>query len=138
MFKQYANENGGVVQAHVVDENTEGEYQTVDGQKTALVGDVVVQMQNGAYHEIVPADEFNSTYTEASDEDVTQLQADRGDTVNASGMQVQKGFDPNTKTATAVRDYLSRVGSQDEYNRVADAERKGRNRSSAIPERNWE
>lgn len=133
-YKNYRNENGGVVKAHVVTEATEGDVMTVDGGRKALVGDVVVPSQNEYFVDVFPADEWGQNWSEVSDEELAE--AEETETERVVG-GVQKGYDPSQHTAREVNDYLKSVGSQDEYERVAAAERDGRNRSSAIPDRDW-
>lgn len=133
--KKYQNESGGVVEAYVVTDATEGKVQTVSGYVLALAGDVVVPSQNASYVDVYPGKEFFNTYREVTDDELADQEAN---TVVAQGQSVQPGFDPNTKTAAQVRDYLANVKSRDEYERVSEAERNGRNRSTAVPEREWD
>lgn len=132
-YRNYRNENGGVVKAHIVTEATEGDVMTVDGGRKALVGDVVIPAQNEYYCDVVPADEFHAAYAEVSDEEL----AEEDDAPVGSGGVVQKGYDPSQHTAKEVNDYLKSV-PRDEYERVTNAERNGRNRQSAVPDRTFD
>lgn len=136
-YRNYMNESGGVVRAHVVTEATEGDVTTVEGNRAALAGDVVVAHQNEHFVDIMDGNEFAETYTEATDDDLRELQEQTTESPQGQGA-VQKNFNPNDRKAAEVRDYLSKVKSQDEYDRVAQLERDGRNRSSAIPDRTWD
>jgi hypothetical protein len=138
VYRTYRNENGGVVRAHVTTEATEGRVNTLNGPVNALAGDVIVPSQNEYYSEIIPGDEFDEGYREVTQDELDEAAEQEGVSGNVSGAGVRRGFDPSKETASEVRKYLSSVNSQEEYERVAEAERNGRNRSTAIPEREWE
>lgn len=135
-FRQYINENGAVINAHVVTEATEGNVVTVNGPRQVLAGDVVVEAQNGYYSEVhEDPTEFSQLYREVTQED---LDAEDEAEVERVTVGVEKGFDPDKRTAKDVNKYLSQVKSREEFERVVEAEQNGRNRASAIPERNWD
>ena len=128
----YQNESGGVVHAWVVTDATEGNVMTVTGSVLALSGDVVVPSQNEAYADVYPGKDFFAVYKEVTQDELDEQESQQ-DVARGSG--VKPGFDPDKETAKSVRDYLSQVRSRDEYDRVAAAERSGRDRATAIPER---
>lgn len=135
-YNLYRNENGGVVEAHVVTEETEGDVLTVTGGRKVLAGDVVVKSQNEFYADVMDGDDFHAVYSQTTQDEIDEAPSVAQDAPRGSG--VRKGYDPSVATAAEVRNYLSNVNSRDEYERVAAAERAGRNRSTAIPERSFE
>lgn len=130
-----SDDSGGSVDAHVVTERTEGKFNTVNGSVTALAGrDVLIRHQNEYYVDVVSAKDFQQNWREETDKD---RRSDDSDTDSPSNTRAaDPSFDPSQRTAAEVRDYLSRVRTRDEYDRVVKAERDGLNRKTAIAERN--
>lgn len=119
-MRRYENANGGEVYAHTVTEETEGTVMTPDGTgREVKSGDVLVGTNN--------PDVFNvgdpallDGYSETADSDS-----------DATG----EDYDPSQYSATEVRAYLARQrseGNRSEFERVTDAEKNGRNRSTAL------
>lgn len=117
---EYENDEGTTVVAHRVTPDTEGKVRTVGGQGShyARTGEVLVETQNANAYDVFSSRAFDEMFPRRAD-----------------GEEEERRFEPSGYTAREVRDYLASVQDEDpdEYDRVVDAERSGRNRSSAIP-----
>lgn len=132
-FKNYKNENGGTVSAHVVTEETQGSYQTVDGRGAEVsVGSVLVQAGRPDAYDVVDAKSFRENYKEDNsvthDHDGLGEHTHSDDTVSDDDAE----FNPDEHTADEVKAHLASVRGTEEYARVVSAERAGKNRSSAL------
>lgn len=116
---EYENDEGTTVFAHRVTPDTGGRILKVGGVGyDAKVGEVLVQSQNSNMYDV---------YTSRAFDEMFPLRTD--------GVEEERVFEPSGYTAREVRDYLVSVRDDDpdEYDRVVEAERNGRKRSSAIP-----
>jgi hypothetical protein len=118
-FESFTN-GGSVVQAHRVTEDTAGNVETVDGSPRRVgPGDVLVRTQNSNRFVVASGKEFDKDYT--SGDDVFDKDEDNSE------------FDPNTRTAVEVRNYLNDESIDvEERDRVREAEEAGKNRASAL------
>lgn len=115
----YENDEGAIVTAHRVTPDTSGPVVKVGGGRHVPVpGEVLVRSQNANMYDVFTSRAFDEMFPRRAD-----------------GKDEDRFFEPSGYTAREVRDYLERVREDDpdEYDRVVDAERSGRNRSSAIP-----
>lgn len=141
-FRTLFNKDGGSVEAAAVTEETatvEGsdgvsrpaDVRTVDGPKRLHVGNVIVKTGAPDVYDVYDGSVWAEMgYGEnVSDEDrqpalATTVDEDDEDAV----------FEPSEHTAVQVKRYLKRDDlSDEERERVEDAERNGQNRSSAFP-----
>lgn len=128
-FKEYENENGARVRAHVVTEETQGHYQAVDGTgQTVGVGQVLVEAGRPGVYDVTDAKGFKDAYKEDKSADTVDVPAENDGTPDEGGSD----FDPSEHTAAEVKAYLDSVRGTDEYARVSAAEREGKNRGSAL------
>lgn len=126
-FVEYDHPDGlYTLEAHKVTKKTEGTVTTPGNvNKDAREGDVLVR--NGNYYEVYSADAWDELGLEAQ-EDQKDLEPFTVDE------EVEPEWDPSEHSAAEVRRYLRNENySEDERNRVADAERANLNRSSAFP-----
>lgn len=131
-FTTYRNENGGEVEVHEVTEDTKGTYPMVGrGPVDVRPGDYLVRSANSNQYETIA--------------NLDGYTADKGSTVSAVEFQApttsqetqSTGFDPTEHSASEVKSYLKGrddEGDYAEYNRVVNAEKAGKNRSTAYPE----
>lgn len=130
-FVEFENENGGVVRAHVVTEETAGTVKESVSNRTVDVtpGDVLIQTARDGEYEIPDRDWFNSSYKSA-------VKAAHNDESVKSADESSDGeiWDPSGHTASEVRNKLADLKYTDpeEYERVRAAEVGGKNRSSAL------
>lgn len=118
-FESFTN-GASVVRAHRVTEETAGNVVLVDGSRyQAKPGDVLVETQNSNRYDVVPERAFTKDYSPGED---LWIDSDEEET-----------FEPADHTATEVRNYLHRSDVSDEdKERVREAELNGRNRQSAL------
>lgn len=126
-FVEYDHPDGlYTVEAHVVTEETEGAFPQAGGTyPQARAGDVVVR--NGNYYDIYDAEAWaNMELVGARDqEDLAPFPTDESSAPE---------FDPSANDAATVRRYLLNPKTDEaERQRVARAERAGKNRQSAFP-----
>jgi hypothetical protein len=131
-FLDYTNENGGKVRAHVVTDDTVGTVQEayVGRSRDAVVGDVLVESGRPGDYTFMSARDFNDVYSADDDKDGVQDIAEEPESDDSNG------FVADDHSAAEVRAYLNAkkaAGDTVEYDRVADAERSGKNRASAFP-----
>lgn len=126
-FVEYDHPDGlYTVEAHKVTKKTEGDVTTPGGSVvSAREGDVLVR--RGNYYEVHSADAWNEMGLEG--------QRDQKDLDPwAEDEEEETLFDPSEKTAAEVRRYLRNPEvSDEEKERVREAEQNGQNRASAFP-----
>lgn len=114
---EYENDEGAKVMAHRVTPDTEGEITLVGGAgHFARNGEVLVQSQNSNMYDVHQGRAFDDMYPLRTD-----------------GEEEERKYNPADYTAKEVRNYLLELDDDEEYDRVVEAERAGRNRASAIP-----
>jgi len=114
---EYENDEGAKVMAHRVTPDTEGEVCLVGGAgHFARNGEVLVQTQNANMVDVHPGRSFGEMFPSRAD-----------------GVEEVRLYNPADYTAKEVREHLLSLDDDEEYDRVVDAERAGRNRTSAIP-----
>lgn len=141
-FTEYENSEGGRISAHKVTEDTAGPVMVVGGtSRDVAPGDVLLATDRPDVYHVASEDSLGE-YSEVSDtetDDYSALTAEDAETpADTEGDQGGDEFDPSEVSAVEVRAYLqhqSDAGNTDEVNRVVDAERAGRNRSTVI---NWQ
>jgi hypothetical protein len=122
------------IEVHVVDDDSAGEVQTVDGTRLVKPGDVLVATNRPEIWNVYSEDAFGEMGTsEAEPGDVPQpVDADvefEDETPDES-----PGFDPSEHSAAEVREYLDSPNvDEDTKRRVVEAERANKNRATAIP-----
>lgn len=126
-FVEYDHPEGVyTVEAHRVTKDTEGEVNAPGNQSIeARAGDVLIR--RGNYYEVHKGDIFDGFGLEPQREqrDLTPFVEDE---------DVVEEWDPSHHSAAEVRRYLRDPKlTDDERQRVEDAERSGLNRSSAFP-----
>ena len=130
-FNTYKNENGAIVSAHVVTEDSQGPVQVVDGTgQTATVGTVLVTTSRPDVYDIVDAKSFAENYSQ--DRSVTHSHGTFGEHTHSNDTEShddESEYDPSTHSVADVKSYLSTVRGTEEYARVVNAERAGKGRS---------
>lgn len=125
------------VQAHEVTDETRGRVQVPGGVQDVGPGDVLVPTERGDVYHVLSKDAFaeltgprKSRFQSRSRRDASS------DTRRADAARDEDFGDPSDHTAAEVRrriDFLRSEDRHDEAERLADAERNGKNRKSAIP-----
>lgn len=117
---EYENDEGAKVTAHRVTPETIGSVRLAGGGRHVLKpGEVLVRTQNANVYDVMTGRAFDDMFSTRTD-----------------GVEEQREFNPNDYTAKEVRSYLQRKsdeGEEEEYERVIDAERAGKNRKGAFP-----
>lgn len=107
----YQLNNGGTIEVATVGKETE--VNVVGGTRQVSPGDLLVQTGRPDVWDVVSEQQLM---------EMAEFEPDGGDQ-----------FDPSDHTAAEVKDYLQSNISIEERERVATAERNGKNRSSAFP-----
>lgn len=126
-FKTYENKNGGRVRAHVVTEDSARRVQKVDGTgHDAKAGDLLIASDRpDSYHIGSKADLEGWSELSDTDSEVT--------TPEVVDSEDEEVYDPSKHSAGEVRDHLDALrsrGERDEFERVANAEKNGKNRAT--------
>lgn len=132
-WTEYTNDNGAVIEAHVVTDETAGSVNLVGrGSQHVGPGEVLVKSANSNMYDVMSKSDLDGW--NSSTKDSQPLKAVDFPRYPSEGAEDEGEFDPSENDATTVRNYLSRPNISDaEYARVVDAERAGKNRRSAIP-----
>lgn len=115
----YQLNNGGTIEVATVGKETE--INVVGGTRQVSPGDLLVQTGRPDVWDVVSEQQLMEMASPVSNFE-PEFEPDGGDQ-----------FDPSDHTAAEVKDYLQSNISIEERERVATAERNGKNRSSAFP-----
>lgn len=126
-FREYVNDNGGEVRAHIVTEETAGTVTVVGGSAyDAAPGDVLFATERGDVFDVGNGDALDG-YT-----DVTESREDtEGDQGDEETEDEEPAYDPSAYTVPEVTQYLSNA-TPAEVERVLSAEREGKNRQGVV------
>lgn len=134
-FVEYDHPKGAfTLRAHRVTEKTVGEVQTPGGPVvTPAVGDYLVETGRPDVYEVHSGDAFDEMNLAQNGEQEDWDQ-------DADVTDEPEEFDPSTHSAAETRLYLRSLDTdtdegQAEWDRVVEAERAGKNRNSAVPQR---
>lgn len=131
--KQYQTENGAVVEAHTVTEDSAGEVRTVDGTRTVKPGDVLLATNRPEVWDVCTESAWNDLGASEVNADAEVTPVRRDDDEEAIPVDEPVEFDPSAHKTTEVRDYLARDDvSEEEKERVRNAEMADLNRASAL------